>query len=352
MYQKFTLILFGCFISLFTVAQNTKPVPPTIAAPAASRPVYNFTTINPKLKYVFIEDKPTKGHPEEGDDVMLRMIAICNNRIMYNSGQVNKGKPGAFSISKAAFQGDIADALMLMTPGDSIICLVDAKSMFDYTKKKLPDYIKAGDRIQYNIRLVSIKPKAEIQKEREAAMAKAIQEQETDANKLIMNEDVALKNYFNSKHVTPIKTASGLYYSIQKEGSGANAAAGDTVVMNYRGNLLDGTAFDSNIDSAFLHVQPLTFVLGTGRVIKGWDEGISYLKPGSKAFFYIPSRLAYGTQSRPGSAANPKGIPANSVLIFDVELVASKRPAPAPPALLKAIDSVRKLDAAPVKQED
>ena len=58
--------------------------------------------------------------------------------------------------------------------------------------------------------------------------------------------------------------------------------------------------FDSNLDSAFLHVQPLTFVLGRGQVIKGWDEGISYLKPGSKAFFYVPSPLAYATQARPG----------------------------------------------------
>jgi FKBP-type peptidyl-prolyl cis-trans isomerase FkpA len=320
MYQKFIFILFSCFISLFATSQNIKPVPPSTIAAPSGRPVYDFKVLNPKLKYVFVEDKPTKEHPEEGDDVMLRMIAICNNRFMYNSATVNKGKPGAFSISKAAFKGDIADALMLMTTGDSIICLVDAQSMFDYTKKKLPDYIKPGDRIQYNIRLVSIKPKAQIQKEREAEFSKFMKEQ--DAGNQPVNDDTALQTYFKIRNIKPIKTVSGLYYTIQKEGSGPRAIPGDTVVMNYRGNLLDGTKFDSNIDSAFLHVQPLSFVLGTGRVIKGWDEGISYLKAGSKAFFYIPSALAYGAQSRPASAANPKGIPANSVLIFEVELVA------------------------------
>jgi FKBP-type peptidyl-prolyl cis-trans isomerase len=128
-------------------------------------------------------------------------------------------------------------------------------------------------------------------------------------------------DYFNSRHINPIKTSSGLYYSIQKDGTGATAKAGENVVMNYTGRLLDGTVFDSNIDSAFRHVQPLSFMLGTGRVIKGWDEGIGYLKPGAKATFYIPSSLAYGAQSRPGNPANPKGIPANSVLIFEVELV-------------------------------
>jgi FKBP-type peptidyl-prolyl cis-trans isomerase len=315
MCQKISSLLLTCFIALLASAQKTKPV----IAPAG-RPVYNFIKINPKLQYVFIEDKPGKLHPQEGDDVMMRMIAICNNRFMYSSSQVNKGKPGAFSISKAAFQGDIADALILMTPGDSIICLVDAQSMFDYSKKKMPDFIKPGDKIQYNIRLVSIKFKEALQMEREAAMMQALQQQESRQN----TEDEALQAYFKSKNITPVKTSSGMYYSIQKEGVGPGAKPGDTVVMNYRGNLLDGTIFDSNIDSIFLHVQPLTFVLGTGRVIKGWDEGIGYLKPGSKAAFYIPSSLAYGSQTRPGSAANPKGIPANSVLIFEVELVSAK----------------------------
>ena len=325
MYQKITFILMACSFSLVAAAQNNKYIAPV----PAGRPVYNFKTVNPKLQYVFIEDKPGTVHPQEGDDVMMRMIAICNNRFMYSSSQQNKGNPGAFSISKAAFQGDIADVLVLMTTGDSVICLVDAKSMFDYAKKPLPDYIKPGDKIQYNIRLVSITPKEQLQKEREAAMAKALQEQETnqqtEAGKLRDADDKALKDYFAARNINPVKTASGMYYSIQKEGSGSTAMPGDVVVMNYRGTLLDGTVFDSNLDSAFMHVQPLNFVLGAGRVIKGWEEGITYLKPGSRAFFYIPSSLAYGAQRRPGNAANPKGIPSNSVLVFDVELVSASR---------------------------
>jgi hypothetical protein len=127
MYQKFTLFSAACIITFFAAAQTTKPV----AAPAGKR-VYNFTPINPKLQYVFIENKPTTAHPQEGDDVMMHMIALCNNRIMYNSGQLNKGKPGAFSLTKPAFKGDIMEAIVLMTPGDSVICMVDAQSMFEY----------------------------------------------------------------------------------------------------------------------------------------------------------------------------------------------------------------------------
>ncbi|MBK8144619.1 MAG: FKBP-type peptidyl-prolyl cis-trans isomerase [Bacteroidetes bacterium] len=90
--------------------------------------------------------------------------------------------------------------------------------------------------------------------------------------------------------------------------------------MNYRGKLLDGTTFDSNIDSAFNHMTPFEFPLGVNRVIRGWDEGVALLPLGSKATFYIPSRLGYAAQAVPGNPNNPKGIPANSILIFDVEL--------------------------------
>jgi FKBP-type peptidyl-prolyl cis-trans isomerase FkpA len=318
MNKKIKLLFFASLVAVAANAQKAKP-----AATPAARKVYNFTPINPKLQYVFIEDKPGKIHPQEGDDVMMRMIAICNNRFMYSSAQLNNGKPGAFSISKANFEGDIADALMLMTPGDSIICIADAQAVYDYSKKKMPDHIKPGDKVQYNIRLVSIKPKAEILKEREAAIQQALQDSVQNANAVnpAAIEDKMLMDYFNSRHINPIKTISGLYYSIQKEGSGAIAKAGDQVVMNYTGRLLDGAVFDSNTDSAFRHVQPFSFVLGVGQVIKGWDEGVGYLKPGSKATFYIPSSLGYGEQSFPGNPTNPKGIPPNSVLIFDVELV-------------------------------
>lgn len=351
MFQKFASLLSICFFSFFALAQNTSP------SSTPAKPAYDFKSINPKLQYAFIENKPGTQHPQDGDQMMLRMQSICNNRLMYNSALVNKGKPGMFAVAKPAFKGDLIEAIMLMTPGDSIVSLVDAQAMFAFSKNKMPDYIKPGDKIQYNIRLVSIKTKEQLQKEQQAAFMKQMKEQEAKqkaaAAKQMAADDKALKAYFTRKNITPTKTTSGLYYSIQQEGNGDPAKPGDTVTLNYRGTLLDGTTFDSNIDSAFMHVQPLTFVLGRGQVIKGWDEGVGYLKAGSKAFFYIPSPLAYGAQSRPGSAANAKGIPANSVLLFDVELTSVKRQAIVIPAIQQpAADSVKKQEAQPVKQND
>lgn len=92
---------------------------------------------------------------------------------------------------------------------------------------------------------------------------------------------------------------------------------GDVLIMNYTGRLTNGTVFDSNIDPKFNHVQPFEFTLGAGQVIKGWDEGLVGMKVGEKKTLTIAPEKAYGSRAI-GS------IPANSTLIFDVELVGIK----------------------------
>ena len=111
-----------------------------------------------------------------------------------------------------------------------------------------------------------------------------------------------------------IVTSSGLAYKIIKKGTGTKAEAGKTVSVHYTGKLSNGTKFDSSYDRN----QPIEFELGRGRVIKGWDEGISLLNVGSKATFIIPPDLGYGARGAGGV------IPPNATLIFDVELVEVK----------------------------
>ena len=105
-------------------------------------------------------------------------------------------------------------------------------------------------------------------------------------------------------------TDSGLQYIMVEEGSGKSPQPGQNVSVHYSGYLLDGTKFDSSYDRE----DPITFPIGQGRVIPGWDEGISLLKVGGKAKLIIPPNLGYGSR-----AIGP--IPPNSTLIFDVELV-------------------------------
>ncbi len=347
MLQRTRLMIAGCLFSLVAAAQPTTPAPgPAAQNPASTQPAFAYKKINPQLQYAFIINKPTLPHPQEGDQIMLNMQSVCNNRLMYSTAQAFKGKPAVYGVAKPIFKGDLIEAIMLMTPGDSIVCLVDADALFKNSKTKKPDFIKTGDKMQYFIKLVSIKPKEQVQKEQQAAFMKQMKEQQAKqkaaAAKQLVQDDKALKAYFTRKHISPIKTASGLYYTMLEEGTGEKPLPGDSITMNYTGTLLDGTRFDSNTDTAFHHVQPFQFVLGRGAVIKGWDEGVALLKTGSKATLYIPSPLAYGAQARPGSGANPKGIPANSILLFDVQLAGSKHPVP-PPAPSPAVPKMDSL---------
>ncbi len=119
------------------------------------------------------------------------------------------------------------------------------------------------------------------------------------------------------------KTASGLLYQVEKEGSGNAPKDSDTVVVNYKGTLVDGSEFDNS----YKRGEPLSFRLDG--VIPGWTEGLKHVKKGGKIKLAIPPALAYGENGVPG-------IPANSTLVFDVELLDIKSEAD-----LKAADDAK-----------
>ena len=106
-------------------------------------------------------------------------------------------------------------------------------------------------------------------------------------------------------------TSSGLQYIVIEEGTGDKPQKGQKVKVHYTGKLEDDTVFDSSVKRGV----PIEFTLGVGQVIKGWDEGISDMKPGGKRQLIIPPDLGYGPNGY------PPVIPPNSTLIFDVELV-------------------------------
>jgi peptidylprolyl isomerase len=110
-----------------------------------------------------------------------------------------------------------------------------------------------------------------------------------------------------------IATASGLKYVDLVEGTGATPQPGQLVSVNYTGTLENGTKFDSSYDRG----QPMEFKFVTQPMIKGWDEGLKTMKVGGKRKLIVPPSLGYGTQGRPG-------IPPNSTLIFEVELLSVK----------------------------
>lgn len=111
------------------------------------------------------------------------------------------------------------------------------------------------------------------------------------------------------------KDPSGLKMIVVREGAGEGITHAQTGVMNYSGWLVDGTAFDSNVDPQFGHVTPFTLRAGNWGVIQGWMEGVKGMKKGEVRKLHIPAAMAYGERS-----PSPK-IPANSDLVFLIELV-------------------------------
>jgi len=122
-------------------------------------------------------------------------------------------------------------------------------------------------------------------------------------------EEIMIREFLVERNITTEPTATGLYYIEELAGTGDFPAVSDTVEVIYKGMFLDGRVFDSNIGKDLF-----SFPLGEGKVIKGWDEGVSYMKLGGKAKLLIPSSLAYGPYGQ-GS------IPGYTPLLFEIEIV-------------------------------
>ena len=126
------------------------------------------------------------------------------------------------------------------------------------------------------------------------------------------NTSTSTNNINTNKNMTQT-TKSGLIIEDQTVGTGEEAKSGDNVTVQYVGALTNGKVFDASKNHGN---DGFTFALGAGQVIKGWDEGVAGMKVGGKRKLTIPSDLAYGNQAVGGDL-----IPANSTLIFEVELV-------------------------------
>ncbi|GAB3978038.1 hypothetical protein GCM10028806_40470 [Spirosoma terrae] len=117
-------------------------------------------------------------------------------------------------------------------------------------------------------------------------------------------EIASLKQFIDTNNIKATADERGFYYKIQKPGSGDKPSVCSNVTVNYKGQLTNGTSFDSGEDVSF----------GLNQLILGWQEGIPLIAPGGSITLYLPPSLAYGDQEQPG-------IPANSILVFQIDLL-------------------------------
>jgi peptidylprolyl isomerase len=130
---------------------------------------------------------------------------------------------------------------------------------------------------------------------------------------LLLSLAAYLLVYRGSSQAQQVTTPSGLKYTDVVEGTGPVPKKGQTLSVQYTGTLQNGTKFDSSYD----HGKPFDFKFGIDPMIKGWDEGVATMKVGGKRKLIVPPGLGYGAQGKPG-------IPPNSILLFEIELLSAK----------------------------
>lgn len=256
--------------------------------------------------------------PQVGDNVVVNIIYKTeNDSQIFSSKEMSRDGSGTieFPLQESTFKGSFEEALLMMSEGDSASFKISADSVYAKTFKspQMPPYIKPGSMLTFEAKLVKVKPKADVEKERQ----KMMEEQQAMMQKRQAEEPEAINKYLADNKITAKPTTSGMYIIETQKGKGKKVMAGDSVEVKYKGMFLDGKIFDSSEGSPV----PIKFPIGVGAVIPGWDEALTKLSVGSKAKLVIPSNLAYGAQGAQGV------IPPYSPLVFEVEVV-NTTPAP------------------------
>lgn len=273
------------------------------------------------IEYKIIKDAPGKT-AQIGDIIEVHILAKADTMVLADSRAQQQGKPVGLRVEEVKNSGQFQAVFTKLSAGDSAVVRISCDTLLKANPpqpgQQLPPWLKKGKMITVSLSVAAIKSMDEYKKEMEAKQAEMQKEMEQKAAVQMPIDDKILQEYLAKNNIKATKTASGLYYTISKEGTGATAKEGQMVTMNYIGKTLEGKQFDANVDENFKKLkdrEPFTFPLGAHQVIKGWDEGVALLKKGSKATFYIPSPLAYGSQS-----PSPDIAP-NSILVFNVEVL-------------------------------
>lgn len=270
------------------------------------------------IEYTYIKEGSAKA--TNGNFLLYNLqITTADDSVIYTTAE--QPMPGYLQANDSLPTNNGMDEIFLhLRKGDSIAFKSTAKIIFG---ENVPPFLKPEDVVKVNLGAFEEMDEAGIQAYFEKAMAGEDSKKAERAIAQLAAEVSTIEAYAKEKGLTLQKTENGLYYVIEQEGTGAAVTPGTTMYVNYAGYLLDGTLFDTSFpdiakaNNAFVEGRdyaPLPVNVGMGQVIPGWDEGLLLLKNGSKAKFLIPSPLAYGEA---GAGAM---IPANSPLVFDVEV--------------------------------
>ncbi len=267
------------------------------------------------VKYVVHQENGKNALVKTGDFISFN-IQVKNSKDSILGSSYESGMPALQEVTTIGKSGGFEDVLLKLHKGDSATVWVNSDSLAKQSGgRPLPPFIAKGSDLQYKIKVIDIMNKTQAEE-----FGKKLQEkQKTDYEKKMLasaaTDEKIIKDYIAKNNLKAENIGNGIYYVRNAEGAGATPQAGDNVSAIYTGKTLDGKVFDTSVKTG----KPFEFAVGTGGVIKGWDEGFLKMKKGEKGMLLIPSAMAYGGQS-PTPDIKPF-----SVLIFDVELVDFKK---------------------------
>jgi FKBP-type peptidyl-prolyl cis-trans isomerase len=308
-YKKLSLVLF-LSISLVWACNNEKK----LETPEG-------------VRYVLIDSSEGESF-EEGEYAIFSLrLQDSEDSVLLNSEEIGE-LPIQIDDSVLSKRGPLFSILKRLNVGDSIKTKLTASEIFTqgFGQPVSPE-MEDTESITVYAKAIQKFDTAGFMEWQQQKKSEAMAKMQEEAKEQKGIDDKLIKDFLSENNIEAENTESGLYYMVTKETSGEKPEAGDTVKVNYIGKLIDGTVFDTSYEDVAREAgiyneqrqyNPIEIPIGRGRVIRGWDEGIMLLNEGSEATLYIPSGLAYGPRAA-GAA-----IPANSSLIFDVELVEVK----------------------------
>lgn len=277
-----------------------------------------FKTTDSGLQYKFEKMNKSAQQVQEGD-VLVGEMTITFDTVQTFS---NVGHADRILQAQKTFDGDLFEGLLMMHVGDKATFAIAADTLAKFLQpNQMPPYYEPGKgmKIYYEISLQDIVTKEELEEEQNNYIAEMKERQQ--------NEPEAIEAYVRDNNITVKPNENGVYIIVKKKGNGAKVAAGRTVAMNYTGRLLDGTMFDSSVESDAIQgglqqpgrtYEPLTYTVGQMSLIPGWEQGVMGQPAGTILQLIIPSAQGYGPQGA------GRMIPPYSPLVFDIEIVSVK----------------------------
>jgi FKBP-type peptidyl-prolyl cis-trans isomerase FkpA len=263
---------------------------------------------------------------DSGKFLVMNFLFKDGKDSVWNDTQ-KSGLPAVIQAQGQTPEGDVVlEAVRMMTKGDSITFKVPAKTLFEKTfRQPIPPSVDSASVFTFCIGLKDVLDKEGMEKLQADMIAKQNEKMVKESAAQLAKDTVAIDDHLKAKNITALKTESGLRYVILQAGKGENLKQGQKAKINYAGYLLNGKYFDTNIEAKAREnniyseqgrYSPLEVMVGYRQVIQGWEEMLQLMNKGSKVQVWIPSTLAYGNQRR------SEEIVENSILVFDMELIA------------------------------